>query len=147
MHFIRGNLYWLEGSHVVVEYIAATSGDQHQVKNKESDEVMTVGTKDITQLDREAYETLMAEYSKQGLNMNDIWKASKEHKAVVASKTWEQIFDDFTLTTEEDYGTFVEDTFGFDLYPNRPQTAAVVENDSTMFWIIGAVGNSLLDVL
>ena len=140
MHFTRGALYWLNSSHIVVEYIAPTSGDQHQVKKKETGEVMTVSTSDILQLDREAYETMMEEFSKQGLNMKDIWKTSAEYKGVVASKTWEPIFGDFELSTEEAYGQFVEDTFGFDLFPNRPQTAAVVESDSTMFWIIGAVG-------
>ena len=130
----------MDASHVVVEYVAPTSGDQHHVKNKETGDVMTVATKDISLLDRDSYETLMEEFSKQGLNMNDIWKASTEHKGTVASRTWEPIFEDFELTTEEAYGNFVEDTFGFDLFPNRPATAAVVENDSTMFWIIGVVG-------
>ena len=140
MSLVKGQLYWLDASHTVVEYVAPAAGGQHQVKSKETGSIQQVDRRDITELDQGAYEKMMEEFSKQGMNMKDIWKSSEEHKANVASKTWSTIFEGFTLSTEENYGEFVEDYFGFDLFPNRPPAVREAAESNSMFWIVGAVG-------
>jgi len=141
MSLEKGVLYWIESSHVIVEYIGPAAGDQHQVKTKETGHIMQVERSDISKLDQEAYNNIMEEFEKQGLTMNDIWTASDAHKENVASKTWSTVFDNFTLSTEENYGEFVEDHFGFDLFPNRPPAVQkAAEGNNTMFWIVGVVG-------
>lgn len=140
MSLVQGQLYWIEASHTIVEYVAPAAGGQHQVKSKETGSIMQVERSDISELDKEAYNDIMKEFSKQGLTMADIWLASTEHKANVASKTWSTLFDDFTLSTEENYGEFVDENFGFDLFPNRaPTVQAAGESNNTMFWIVGVV--------
>ena len=140
MTLVKGQLYYIESSHTIVEYVAPAAGGQHQVKSKETGSIMQVERGDISELDQGAYNDIMEEFKLQGLTMADIWKASSEHKASVAAKTWSTVFDDFTLSTEENYGEWVDETFGFDLFPNRPPAIKAAGESNTMFWIVGAVG-------
>ena len=141
MSLVKGVLYWVKSSHEIVEYIGTQAGGQHQVKNKETGSIISVERSDIGKLDQQAYNNMMEEFKLQGLTLKDIWKSSDEHKANVASKTWSTVFDDFTLSTEENYGEFVEDHFGFDLFPNRaPAVQSAGETNNNMFWIVGIVG-------